>query len=92
MTSLPQSRCLEAIALYHPVIDDLFAGGRTPPASTDTAMLWPKLFPYRQRSLVSASAFPVIQTAASPRQKPTATQDPLTEGSDESQDPTGRRA
>lgn len=78
--------------MHHSVIDDLFAGGASPAGSSRTAMLWPKLFPYRQRPLVSASAFPVIQTAASPRQTPTATQDPLTEGSDESQDPTGRRA
>lgn len=75
--------------MHRHVIDDLIAGRAAWAESTRTSMLWPKLFPYRQRPLVGGSCLPVVQIAARQCSTLPATLDPPTAGSNESRKSAG---
>lgn len=53
--------CLEDIAVHHPVVNELLGTRDTPAMSTRALMLWPNLFPYRDRDTALQSARPLLQ-------------------------------
>lgn len=52
---------LKDTAMHHPVVNELLGIRVTPVMSSCALMLWPKLFPYRQRGIVQQSVRPVVQ-------------------------------